>query len=228
MGEIDSEIGGRRFQSSGPQRHMTVPDESGYNEEYYNTPETRLAAAQRAAEGVSPQRQPQGLTAEQMFEARQQREANLNRASGHAKRRVELLVGIGRATRDVTINDKNESLTLSLRTLKSKEVRELLRLAQELAGNKDPDVIYAVRERTLAFSLYAIDGIAVDTVLGTDGLSLNEIIYHRCSFLNELDENMMNYIYSEYQALTNDNAKRFGVVTAEDAKEVAAEVKKSS
>ena len=247
MGEIDSDIGHRQLRTSVANRRMTVPDESGSGN--YATAEERLAAAQmqaaqeararRIAASQQPHMMPQQdpyaqhmqapqPSPEEIMAAREDRAANMDRASSHAKRRVELLVGIGRSTRDIEVDGHQGKMTISLRTLKSREVRKLLKIANMLAQDKNPDVIYAVREQTLAFSIYAIDGHNIDTVLGCEGMDEDECLHVRSMFLDELDESMLNFIYSKYQELSNENAEKYGVETAADAKEVAEQVRKSS
>jgi hypothetical protein len=203
MGRIESDIGSREFDSSGSgMRNFTVNDES------------------------QPQ-QPQ-MTAAEVMAARQRKVQEYGQVSDSAKRRIELLVGIGRSKVDVPVETDNGKTTYSLRTLKSREVKKVLHLATELSDNKTSQLegVLILRERVLAYSLYAIDGVDVDIMLNIVG-NEHERIAARAAFLEEQDDSFIGHIYEHYEKLTKNNTAKYSVKTEEEAKEVAEQMTKS-
>jgi hypothetical protein len=224
MGKIESPLGERNFQSTG-MRHFSVEDASGMDDGGFYPP-----AEQEA--------QPRRMTAE---EAMAFREQQLRQATGggggggngggvdpNVKRRIEMLVGIGRQTRDVPLKTERGETVFSLRTLKSKEIRYLMKIAAEMAKAESVDTIYAIREHTLALSIFAIDRVDVDIVLGTSGRPNDERLAARKALFDEMNENTLNYLYRMHEEMMDENSKLFSIKTEGDAKEVAEAIKKSS
>lgn len=224
MGKIESPLGERNFQSTG-MRHFSVEDASGVDDDGFYPP-------------AEPQQvQPRRMTAEEAmaFRDQQLRQATGggggNGAGGGAdpnvKRRIEMLVGIGRQTRDVPIRTETGEATFSMRTLKSKEIRYLMKIAAEMAKTESIDAIYAIREQTLALSVFAVDGVDIDIYLGVTGRSNEDRLAARKLLFDEMNENTLNYLYRMHEGMMDENAKMFSIKSDEDAKEVAEQIKKS-
>ncbi len=213
MGKIESSLGERTFQSTGMKTY-TVDDASGVDDPDFFQPA------------------PRKMTAEEVMALREERMAGGNGGGGgrpdpNVKRRIEMLVGIGRQTRDVIIEDENGKAVYSIRTLKSKEMRALMHLAAEMAKAESVDTLYAIREQTLALSVFAIDGIDVDMVLGVANRSHEERLEARKMLFNEMNEYTLNYLYRMHEDMMAENAKLFSIKDAADAKEVAEQIRKS-
>jgi hypothetical protein len=211
MGKIESSIGQRTFESSGVRKY-TVENAGEDAPMRMPEPETQI-------------------TAEEIMAARQRKMQDMNRVSDSARRRIEMLIGIGRAKDDVQIqDDMGNVVTYSVRTLKSREIRHIVSLASELSRTKDVSSLQAsheIREKILSFALYSVDGVDIDVALNVFGASDEEKFAARAAFLEELDDSVVNFIYSRYEQLNKKNIDRFSVKTEEEAKEVAEQMKKS-
>jgi thiamine biosynthesis protein ThiC len=143
------------------------------------------------------------------------KEKQQNRMEVGAKKRLEILTNLGRATDIVDV----EGINFSIRTLKNGEWREavkavsLLDLATEQA--------YEMRAQILARALYAIDNQPVEIVLGTDD------IIHKIAFIQEMDETAVAYLYNRYTDMAAKNKAKFNLNTEEGVKEAVEEIKKS-
>lgn len=131
-----------------------------------------------------------------------------------ARRRVEMLCGLTRSTRTADI----DGTTFSLRTLKNKEMREALLIASQFDGTVESP--FEIRKQLLARSLYEVAGTDITLFLGDSSL---ESIYE---FLDEMDENLLTRLYSEYLLLADEATKKFSIKSEVDAKEVVEDLKK--
>lgn len=158
--------------------------------------------------------QPQMTDAErQIRAARQQKASGRIPMNSYAKERIQFLLDIGRQTRDVEVG----GTVFSLRTLKGRESREALAAA---AAVPQIEVLFEGRRQQLARSIYKIDGVDVDTAIGTN--SLEEKLY----ILDEMDDNLMNHLYSNYSELNEDANKRFGIKPDENVEQLVTDIKK--
>lgn len=128
-----------------------------------------------------------------------------------AKRRTEILLGIGRGTKDVTI----DNITFSLRTLKNIEWKEAIKAVAmaELAVEQ----AYEMRAQILSRSIFAIDGQPVEMVIGSN---------NKVDFVQNLDEAVVSYLYDIYNNLVAENRAKFNLNTAEGVQKAVEEIKK--
>jgi hypothetical protein len=234
MGEIDSPIGKTTFKSQ-PMKTWTVEDVT--DQDFEIPPNAR----EQGAPGPEVY---ENLTPEQANQLR--RDFATRTAAGGAgetgvrggipgKRRLEILLGIGRGKKDVSLQTPEGRFTFSLRTLKGREQREVATLAETLKRVKSsegayvlsPTSVYQLRTMALKHSLYAIDGIDIDMVLGQANQSYEDRISFREAFLDELDEDVLSYLFSAYESLVVEHTSKYNFSSEEDMKEVAEEVKKS-
>jgi hypothetical protein len=131
-----------------------------------------------------------------------------------ARRRIEMLVGMTRSTREVDL----EGNKFLLQTLRSREMREAIMAASEYDNTVQSP--FEVRRQLLARSLVQVAGIEVGQFLGTDALEA------RLALVDDLDEAPLNRLYSEYLSLVQDSREKFAIKTPEDAKEVVEDLKK--
>jgi len=237
MAEINSGIGRRGFKPSVASRKFTVTDETGAQNPQanydFNDPQARLAAAQALQEEQAGHQfaQEQGPPVDirtQHINAHQDKVAHMNRPTVDARRRIEFLTGIGRSTKRVEVDTDDGKVAFVMRTLKASESAMLAHYTGEVIKAGQVDGIYAIRVRTLAFVLHAIDEQPLDSMIGVQGLSPEEVLYNREVFLEEFDDGLVTYLYGEYSKLVHEHLEKFGIKTEADAKEVAQEVKKSS
>lgn len=174
-----------------------------------------------------PQGQSQQMSWEEANKLRQQYTQSAQPDISQAKKRTEYLAEIGRLYVDVPFENADGSTNVfTLRSLKGKEMRLLHGITQVLAKEQDPDLVFKIRSTTLKYALHSIDGIDADIVLGTSGLSEGERYAAREEFVEDLDENILDKLASEYHKMIKD--KGFRVETPEQAKEVSEDIKKSS
>lgn len=185
--------------SSGP-----VSGTGGYRE--FNVPDA-------GGDYMPPQELSPGEIAE-MNRLRQEQATIQNKMSDYAKKRSELLVGIGRLSRDVML----DGITFTLRTLKYREGKEAM--LSSLNVKSDAEASFEIRRQTLARSISNIDGKEIDLVLGSLGLEA------KLEFIDSLEDIIVDRLYAEFQKLRDEVKNKYGLNTEVAVKEVAADLKK--
>ena len=145
--------------------------------------------------------------------ARQQKASGRTPMNSFAKERVKFLLGIGQLTRDVDVG----GTVFSLRTLKGRESREALSAA---ASVPQIEVLYEGRRQQLARSIYKIDGVDTDTAMGATSLE------DKLEILDEMDDNLMNHLYSQYSELNEEATNKFAIKPNENIEELVSDIKK--
>jgi hypothetical protein len=142
MANFDSPIGKKQVQ--GPvMKEFNVPDESGFTSappQVRSRPQQTAPVfdpevmqdfqARMAPPQPPPQRDPNEIERQMMDLKRAKREGK-DRLSAGAKHRIELLIGMTRLTKDIDIDGN----IYRIRTLTSKELRDVLVAASEFDGN---------------------------------------------------------------------------------------------
>ncbi len=136
------------------------------------------------------------------------------RLNAGAKKRIEMLLGFSKNTRTVMI-DENEYV---LKTLKGKEVRESLIQAAFYDGTVG--LPFETRKQLLARALVKVAGTDVELFLGDPSMEA------RLELVDELDERIVNKLYTEYLVLLDEVNKKYALKSEADAQEVAADIKK--
>jgi hypothetical protein len=157
------------------------------------------------------------LEEEKIQQVQQQRRELLEaskRPSAGARERIQFLTGLGRSEKVVYVG----GCTFTLQSLKSAQIREVLK--QTSMQQIGTDVGFAAREFTLAFSLKEIDGTAIALAIGDDSIE------GRLKVLDEMDEELIDFLYKNYLEMMSEHKKKFVVETVAEAKEVAEELKK--
>jgi hypothetical protein len=151
----------------------------------------------------------------QVADARQAKQnPTKGRLNPAAKRRIEMLCGFSKNTRTVMIDD-NEYV---LKTLKGKEVRESLIQAAFYDGTVG--LPFETRKQLLARAIMKVAGTDVELFLGDPSMEA------RLELVDELDERIVNKLYTEYLVLLDEVNKKYALKTEADAQEVAADIKK--
>jgi hypothetical protein len=135
--------------------------------------------------------------------------------SAPGKKRIELLANIGRLTKDITIGET----IFSLRTLKSKEMRECT-FSTFQATNNQLDASYEARKQQLARAISHIDHQEIDFILG------GKLLQDRLDFLDELEEVVISTLWDELIKLKLEATNQFGLKTEKDTLEVVEDLKK--
>ena len=113
------------------------------------------------------------LVASMRKQAQEQAQLAENRSLGDARRRIELITGLGRKIRDVDVNLEGEKHQFTLRTLKKFEqncLNQVLENAKRVlvAGTAvgfTPTSMDEIKLEALSHSLFAVDGQSIDLVL---------------------------------------------------------------
>lgn len=231
MPNIESPITNRKF-AAAPMRDLEVPDESGYTpppqqgsrqphfspsvSRRYGTPMTDQEIAefqQRMEDNMNPDSQLSDVERE-IRRDRQEKIRSQNTLSDGARRRVEMLIGMTRLTREATI----EGNSYVLQTLKGKEMRQAILAASEYDGTVQSP--FEIRRQMLARSLSKVANLTVEQFLGDNSLEA------RLTFIDELDDTLLNRLMDEYSALAKEAKAKYAMTTAEQVQEVAEDLKK--
>lgn len=226
MPNFESPLGNKKFPGQ-PMREFDVPDESEpqYAEDYASTPpiarRPRPNIPQIDMNEIESFQQKDQMTEQEHYEIeRQIREAKQARLTGKerlnegAKRRIEMLVGMTRSSRDVTIGEN----TFVLQTLRSKEMREAIMAASEYDGTVQSP--FEIRRQLLARSLVQVAGIDIAQFVGSNALEA------RLSLVDDLDEALLNRLYEEYLELVRESRAKYAIKTPEEVQEVVEDLKK--
>jgi len=232
MTKIQSRIGSSNTRSA-PTRKWTVGDgpvNPAQDQDFSDYPEVP-----QQAYGSKPPQGRQQIDPSQvqaMREQAQQRdEASVHQSTQDARRRVDIITGLGRKTKNVEIDGN----TFTLRTLKSFE-QNLVAQASENAEKIDlpngntiftPVSFWGVRMEVLSHSLWMIDNQPIDIILGASALPWDEKIEARKELLEEMDSALTEFLYLEFQALSREAYDGYAPKTAEEAKEVVDTIRKS-
>jgi hypothetical protein len=131
----------------------------------------------------------------------------------YGRERVEVLTGLGRKTKAVTV----EGVTFLLRTLSGKEQRSCV-----AAANKVPTIeaLFEGRKHQLAYAIIQVDGQDLDLVLGTNDFNA------KLSFIEEMEENIIDHIYDKFSDLNAEVKKQFAPKSDKEVQEVVEDIKK--
>jgi hypothetical protein len=232
MPNFESPLSSRKFASQ-PMRDIEVPDETGYTQQApnrgaqqgqispsvtrrYGTPmsEQDMLEFQDRVNSIAD---PESHLSDMERDFKRSREDKL-RSQTHlnegARRRIEMLIGMTRLTREFTI----EQNTYVLQTLKGKEMREAILAAAEFDGTVQSP--FEIRRQMLARSLCKVANVPIEQFVGSPSLQA------RFDFVDELDDSLLNRLMEEYSLLTREAKAKFAITTAEQVSEVADDLKK--
>jgi hypothetical protein len=229
MPSFDSPIGKKKFAGT-QMREFDVPDESGYSSgpptengepvvrrrqnPTVNADQIRDFQARLQREDTPMYEQDPVEIERQIRQSREDKKAGRERLTDGAKRRIEMLVGMTRSTRDVDIDGNIFTLT----TIRSKEMREAIVGISNFDGTVQGP--FEMRRQFLARSITYVAGVDIDQFLGSNDLD------DKLTFIDELDESLLNRLYSEYLILVKDAKEKYALKSAEEVKEVLSDLKK--
>ncbi len=145
---------------------------------------------------------------------RARREQRTPRATSSAINRLELLTGIGRLISEITI----EKVEFKLRSLKSKELRYVMEKAARHADSKIGEAML-IRNYTLAFSVFEIDGNPISVIIGTDKIE------EKVKIIDEFEELITAKLWKAYSSMIDSGSKDTDLGST--AEEIVDNVKKS-
>lgn len=219
MAHFDSPLGSKKIAAT-PLKEFDIPDESGYSEPANPVPVAKQrniaipneddvrSFQSRIDEQESPAEFEQQIKQSKL--ARQGKD----RMNDGARRRIEMLVGMTRTIREVTI----EGNVFSFQSLKAKEMQEAMMAASEFDGTIQSP--FEIRRQLLARSLKQVAGLDFNQFLGSTALQA------RLDFIDEQDDALLNRLYQEYLILAKEAKDKYSIKTEEEAKEVITDLKK--
>ena len=219
MSSIRSTIGESNFAGAG-QRRFVVPS----GEDDAKSP--NLSQPQVTPEMVTTLRR----------QAQERQEQVDQRSLVDARRRIDIITGLGRRTKEVPVETDNGTVIFTLRTLKTFEQNCLAQVVEqsERLTTADGRLIFAptslakIRVEALSHSLFLIDGQSIDIVLGTSNIEYVDQVLARKELINEMDHALINHLFNNYEVLAQETYDGYMPKTVEEAKEVAETISKSS
>src|SRR5271157_1805698 len=166
MARIESSIGKSQFQI--PQHKRLVVEDG--TQPRSNRPERTTPANQETARELNP-----AVAAGLRRQAQEQMQETENRSVHDARRRVELITGLGRKTKIVPLDTPDGNIAFTLRTLKAFEQNCLSQVVENAKRVEfspgsygfTPTSLYDIKLEALSHSLFLVDGQSVDVILGT-------------------------------------------------------------
>lgn len=223
MAGYESDLTGKRQVSGQPTREYSVSDESGYAPPQRRREQQAPNIDSRAMEEFNSRmssRQPLPEVREfddterQIMEAKRAKREGRERMSEGARKRIEMLIGMTRMTKDIEI-DGNHYV---VQTLKSIELREALAATVKFDGTIE--LAFETRKQLLARALTMVAGVEITQFLDSDDLLV------RLDFIELMDHSLLIRLYNEYSALANEAQQKYALKTPEEVQEVIADLKK--
>jgi hypothetical protein len=219
MSKIHSTIGDSNFARTG-NRHFVVGEES-------QVPEP---VSIPSSNSISPE-----MVSNLRRQAQDNRVQSEQRNLGEARRRIEIITGLGRRTKDVPLEVDGGTVIFTLRTLKTFEQNCLAQVIEqsERMTTGDGRVIFSptsiskLRIEALSHSLFLIDGQSIDIILGTANADYDTQVIERKGLIEEMDHALINYLYNNYEILTQETYDGYIPKTVAEAKEVVETISKS-
>jgi hypothetical protein len=211
MAEIESSLG-RTSVNTPHRRVFTVSD---------NESEETLGPMTSSEEFLAHQEEKRRPLVD--LQSRQERVKAQNKITQSSKKKLEVLLGIGRATKDIEI----DGINFSLQTLKDHEIEYITKLPKLFTENPESfkestaiEFLFHLRRVTLVYSLFAIDGESVDSVFGTS------VFDDKVSILGDLDTNLVTTLFNHYEKLKTETGEKYSLKNKTEVEEVVANIKK--
>ncbi len=157
------------------------------------------------------------------IKSRQEMLKEKSRIKPETKKKLEILLGIGRETRDVNI----DGVIFSLQTLKDHEIEELTKLPRLFDEGSDKikestavEFLFHLRRVTLGYSLFSIDGSPTDQVLEVNDFD------SKVDALKDLDNNLISRLFNVYEELRDETAEKYSIKSKKEVAEVVDNIKK--
>lgn len=222
MPSFESPLGNKRV--AGPvMREIDVPDESDFNQENIVNPVVRRRAQMPDLDEASIQnfqaklqgieRSPAELEQE-FVTARKAKLSGKERLGDSAKRRIEMLLNMTKTTHSVDI----EGNVFVLQTIPSKYMEEAIMSISRFDGTVQAP--FEARRQFLARSIVSIAGVDFNQFVGSNNFDV------KLEFIDEIDESLLNRLYSEYLFMAEKAKDRYSVKNEADAREVMEDLKK--
>jgi hypothetical protein len=231
MPNFDSPISSRKFASQ-PMREIEVPDETGLPQQPNHGPQQPQFAPSVTRRYGTPMSEQDMLEFQERVNSTMDPEANLSdmerefkraredklrsstQLNDGARRRIEMLIGMTRVTRECEI----EGNIYVLQTLKGKEMRSAILAASEFDGTVQSP--FEIRRQMIARSLVKVANVPIEQFVGSSSLQ------SRFDFVDDLDDTLLNRLMEEYSLLTKEAKEKYALITPEQVKEVAEDLKK--
>ena len=147
----------------------------------------------------------------------QEARSAIDRVSPEAKRRIEILSGLGRINDDLEI----DGTTFTFQSIKTRERRDVYKSLFSGEDETKLSLSYKNRVEILARALTHIDGQPADLVLGTDSMGAKLYLFE------EFDDHITDYMYKWYRKNIEEVGEGKYNLTPEEVKEIGEELKKS-
>lgn len=225
MPKYESPLGSKKIQGP-PMRDFSVPDESGFTpppqqqhrpHQHDGPPqfdETAMRDFQSRMQGPPPQMREVNDVEQQFLNAKKAKREGKERLSEGARRRVEMLVGMTRLSRDVEVAGN----LYRLQSLSSRELRDALTATAEFDGSIQ--LVFETRKQLLARSLVVIAGVETSQFLYSEELEV------RLDFIEMMDHALLLRLYNEYVLLANEAQDKYAIKTQAEVQEVLEDLKK--
>lgn len=132
-----------------------------------------------------------------------------------AVQRLEILTGIGRLVKDITI----ENVKFSLRSLKNKEIRDVMKRAVDAKTHVEE--VLVIRVYVLAYSVYKIDDRSIEDYIGSYDID------DKIDLINELEEHVVSRLWKVYSEMLEDHNNKIEQDLGETSEKIVDNIKKS-
>ena len=235
MVQIKSTIGASHFDIPKQQKRLVIPNAEEQQEIEQVSQNPRIPQARSRHDLIPGAELNPAVVAGMRKQAQEQAQISEQRSLGDARRRIELITGLGRKTRDVDVEFNNESHRFTLRTLKTFEQNFLDQTYEDAKRISLSDgriafsnvSYYHIKIEALSHSLFLIDGQSIDLVLGTANEEYQDQVLARKDLLREMDVFLITHLFEEYEKLCLEAHDGYAPRTDDEMKEVVNTISKS-
>lgn len=230
MPKFESPIGNKQFPNQ-PMRDLSVTDDSGYQPPSAASPHRRRdhqaapvideAAFQEFQARMQPPPPPfreisdsDQAAMNEILAAKKAKREGKERLSEGARRRIEMLIGMTRLTKDIEIGGQ----MYRIQTLTSQELRDAIVATAEFDGSVQ--FIFENRKQLLARSVTMVAGLETDQFLASNELEA------RLAFIELMPHELLLRLFNEYNSLAREAQDKYNPKTVEQIKEVVEDLKK--
>jgi hypothetical protein len=236
MTTYDSPLGKQTTSSSKQFKEFDVSDESDFDSKFQKVPSKKQGGQyevmdhqaildfqarmdevnrQEELENRKSNSNSQSISLEEEIrQAKLEKRSGIVRLSEGAKRRIEMLIGMTKTTHECNIN----GTTFLFRTLQAHDMRNAIMCIAKFDGTIEAP--YEARKQFLARSIIQVANVEIDQFLGSSTLE------SKLLFIDEMDDYLLNRLYSEYLAMADEAKKKYSISKPEDIQELVNDLKK--
>ena len=213
MTDIDSPLGRQSFSDRGNQSNVYTVDDPTQTSAEYNRSSEHFQQQDQNRQPLRPISDEEMKNYERVKEAAYKQRDMLSETQ---KKRFEYLAGIGRVEAYLEMGGSK----FEMRSLTDGELEDVINVMMTMADKHEASFTLEIRRQTLARSLFRIDGISINEIIGSNKIE------DRINLIKQLDDVLVSALYKKYESDILAKTKEYAIKNDADVKEIVDTVKK--